>query len=253
MPSSTEVSSTKQSPVKAKSKSAAGNNKRGNDINTIEHLAPFTKCIVPRRDMSLTYPDFLSTPVHRRCTSSFLRPGSKFFGSQNCSQHTYEVNVEIKDVDMERAFVCGYLRIEGLTEDHPTLITYFEGEMISEHYSFVTKREDWGTDEHTDMCHWHRFRSWRTMLPEVQNPNYVHKNYEQHDDIYMRWKECFLVPDHKVQNIHNASYDGFYYIRFNQLNGSITGYYFHRRSERYQQLELTHIPDAGVSPYFEFR
>ena len=48
----------------------------------------------------------------------------------------------------------------------------------------------------------------------------------------MRWKEYFLVPDHRITNISGASYDGFYYICFEKYVGKITGYYFHRTSER---------------------
>jgi hypothetical protein len=55
-------------------------------------------------------------------------------------RQVYDVQVEIKHVDMRESFLCGYLRIqgkkspprmlilmliysEGLTEDHPTLTT----------------------------------------------------------------------------------------------------------------------------------
>jgi glucose-induced degradation protein 4 len=249
MPSSTE---NVIQPLRAKSK-LARYTKHDSDCHNNDSGNRSAQYRLPRQDISISYPDFLGTPMRRRCTSSFLRPGSKFVGAQQSRQSTYEVNVELKDVDMQTAFICGYLRIEGLTEDHPTLITYFEGEMISEHYSFITQREDWGSNEKTDMSHWNRFGPWRTMLPEVQDPTYVHRNYDQQDYIYMRWKECFLVPDHRIQNIHNASYDGFYYICFDQLNGSITGLYYHEKSDPYQQLELTHVPDAGVSAQFEFR
>lgn len=49
-------------------------------------------------------------------TSSFLRPGSKFVGTQNSDRQRYNVQVELKDVDMEQSFLCGYLRIQGTTE-----------------------------------------------------------------------------------------------------------------------------------------
>lgn len=196
------------------------------------------------------------TSKHRNkpfITSSFLRPGSTFIGSQQSGRSTHEVNVEIKSVDMESAFICGYLRIEGLTEDHPTLITYFEGEMISPKYSFYTKREEWGASAKTDIAHWSRFAPWRAISTQAKDPNYVHRNFEQKEHIYMRWKECFLVPDHTVRDIHGASYAGFYYICFDQLNGSISGFYFHQKSDKFQQLELSHVPDSGRSEVYEFR
>lgn len=47
-------------------------------------------------------------------TSSFLRPGSKFKGTQQSDRQIYDVQVEIKDVDMAESSLCGYLRIQGL-------------------------------------------------------------------------------------------------------------------------------------------
>lgn len=58
------------------------------------------------------------------------------------------------------------------------------------------------------------------------------KNWEQKPDIFMRWKEYFLVPDHRVKTINGASFEGFYYICFNQASGTITGIYFHAKSEK---------------------
>lgn len=49
----------------------------------------------------------------------------------------------------------------------------------------------------------------------------------------MRWKEYFLVPDHRVRTISGASFEGFYYICFNQIEGTVTGIYFHAKSEKY--------------------
>lgn len=47
-------------------------------------------------------------------TSSFLRPGSKFTGTQQSDRQVYNVDVEIKHVDMAESYLCGYLRIQGL-------------------------------------------------------------------------------------------------------------------------------------------
>ncbi|CAN6598779.1 hypothetical protein TRVA0_001S06304 [Trichomonascus vanleenenianus] len=195
--------------------------------------------------MRVTYPKY--------AMPSFLAPGSMFIGSQQSGQSTYEVRVQIKSVDMENAFMCGYLWIEGLTEDNPTITTYFYGEMISEKNSFFTKQADWGASAKTDISHWSRFQPWRMISNEAKEPNYVHKNFEQQDHIFMRWKERFLIPDHRVRDINGASYAGFYYICFDQVNGSISGFYYHKRSDNFQQLELTHVPDSGCSETFEFR
>ncbi len=44
----------------------------------------------------------------------------------------------------------------------------------------------------------------------------------------MRWKEHFLVPDHKIKSISGASFAGFYYIAYSKSTGSIKGYYYVR-------------------------
>ncbi|KAK9492992.1 vacuolar import and degradation protein-domain-containing protein [Lipomyces doorenjongii] len=199
-----------------------------------------------------------SDPIHTRravaaSSSSFLRSGSKFMGTQQSGRSTYEVHVELKHVDMAESFICGYLHIQGLTEDHPTLTTYFEGQMIGPKYSFITRRRDWGASEKTDIAHWARFPSWRPLAKQAKRPDYCHVNFEQRDHIFMRWKECFLVPDHRVRDINGASFAGFYYICFNQLTGSISGLYFHQSSEKYQQLELSHVSDHGNYYSYEFR
>ena len=49
------------------------------------------------------------------CPSSYLRPGSKFRGTQQSERQVYDVQVEIKHVDMRESFLCGYLRIQGKT------------------------------------------------------------------------------------------------------------------------------------------
>jgi hypothetical protein len=48
----------------------------------------------------------------------------------------------------------------------------------------------------------------------------------------MRWKEHFLVPDYKLKSIQGASFEGFYYICFNQVEGKVSGIYFHSKSEK---------------------
>lgn len=45
--------------------------------------------------------------------SSYLRAGSKFHGTQQSERQVYDVQVEIKHVDLHESFLCGYLRIQG--------------------------------------------------------------------------------------------------------------------------------------------
>jgi glucose-induced degradation protein 4 len=164
--------------------------------------------------------------------SSFLKPGSKFDGTQQSDRQVYDVQVEIKHVDMTESFLCGYLRIRGLTDDHPTLTTYFEGEIIGTKYTFQTKHAEWGSNEKVDMAHWARFPAWRPLSKQAKRPDFSYKNFAQRENIFMRWKEYFLVPDHRVRTISGASFEGFYYICFNQVTGSISGIYFHAKSEK---------------------
>ncbi|KAK4508047.1 hypothetical protein PRZ48_001784 [Zasmidium cellare] len=186
-------------------------------------------------------------------TTSFLRPGSKFRGTQQSDRQVYDVQVELKDVNLAESFLCGYLRIQGLTDDHPTLTTFFEGEVIGPKYLFKTTHPTWGSNEKVDLQHWARFPAWRPLAKSAKSPNFTLKNYQQREHLFMRWKEYFLVPDHRVKTITGASFEGFYYICFNQCSGSVSGIYFHAKSEKYQQLELRHVEDKGCIPAVEFR
>lgn len=131
----------------------------------------------------------------------------------------------------------------GLTEDHPTLTTYFEGEMIGDKYTFQTRRPEWGSSEKNDFQHWARFPAYRPLANKAKRPEFNFKNFAQRDHIFMRWKEYFLVPDHRVKQISGASFEGFYYICFHQVSGSVTGIYFHAKSEKFQKLDLKHVPE----------
>lgn len=50
--------------------------------------------------------------------------------------------------------MCGYLQINGLTDEYPTLTTFFDGEIISQKYPFLTRK--WDADEDVDKKHWVR-------------------------------------------------------------------------------------------------
>ncbi|RFU74316.1 hypothetical protein TARUN_7943 [Trichoderma arundinaceum] len=164
--------------------------------------------------------------------SSFLRPGSRFRGTQQSERQVYDVQVEIKHVDLRESFLCGYLRIQGLTEDHPTLTTYFEGEIIGTKYNFFTKHDDWGANSKVDLSHWSKFSAFRPYQKMARKGPVTITDLAQRDHIFMRWKEHFLVPDHRVRTITGASFEGFYYICFNQVKGEISGIYFHSKSEK---------------------
>jgi hypothetical protein len=159
-----------------------------------------------------------------------------------------------------------------LTEDHPTLTTYFEGEIIGSKYTFLTQQSAWGSNDKVDLQHWAKFSAFRPFQKAAKRGNFHIPQLAQRENIFMRWKEQFLVPDHRVRTITGASFDGFYYICFNQILGTVSGIYFHAKSEKYvqltlnegmhadadsldrfQQLELKHVEDRGCFSAMEFR
>ncbi|KAI9373077.1 vacuolar import and degradation protein-domain-containing protein [Aspergillus egyptiacus] len=214
---------------------------------------PASTVTSPPSAASLLSYEFSNIRLFPNYTSSFLRPGSKFTGTQQSDRQVYNVDVEIKHVDMGDSYLCGYLRIQGLTEDHPTLTTFFEGEIIGTKHTFKTRNESWGASEKTDMHHWARFPAWRPLAKQAKRPDFTYRDFAERDHIFMRWKEHFLVPDHRVRTISGASFEGFYYICFNQVEGTVSGIYFHAKSEKYQQLDLRHVENRGCTPAIEFR
>ncbi|KAG6035144.1 hypothetical protein E4U41_006243 [Claviceps citrina] len=224
---------------------------------TIKDLSVLEMAVINVEDDAGNQPsmgsDYSNLRAIPSAPSSYLRPGSRFHGTQQSERQVYEVQVELKNVDMAESFLCGYLRIQGLTEDHPTLTTYFEGEIIGSKYSFFTKHEDWGANTKVDLSHWAKFSAFRPFHKHARKGAITIPDVTQSEHIFMRWKEHFLVPDHRVRTITGASFEGFYYICFNQLKGEVSGIYFHSKSEKFQQLELKHVPDRGCFSATEFR
>ncbi|KAF9469174.1 vacuolar import and degradation protein-domain-containing protein [Collybia nuda] len=138
-----------------------------------------------------------------------LHPGATFQGTQKSGRNSYDVNVTIVDVDFSSSFLCGYLRIRGLTDDWPELTTYFDAEIIGSRHGFLT--QNWGATEQEDMVHWSRFPAFRHVRSELKKPHLTMADRDR-GAVFMRWKERFLVPDHRVQDINGASFAGFYYV-----------------------------------------
>ncbi|KAF9356307.1 hypothetical protein BGX26_005455 [Mortierella sp. AD094] len=183
--------------------------------------------------------------------TSHLYAGSRFRGKQKSGTVSYDVMVDIKDVNLEDSSLCGYLHINGLTEEYPELTTFFDAEIIGSAHSFVTKK--WEVDVKTDQEHWMRFKPFEPMIDTFASEKFKY-DFKDKDVIFMRWKEHFLVPDHRVEGINGASFAGFYYICYNKSTGEIDGYYFHRLSEKFQKLMLTHVEDRPLSfGSYEFR
>jgi len=219
-----------------------------NSITSIASSSEFSESHSP---LSLSH-EFSTTRLLPSTSCSFLRPGARFVGKQSCGNLHYDVQVDLKHVDISESFLCGYLRIQGLTDSHPTLTTYFEAEMIGPKYSFQTRHREWCADEKTDFQHWAKFTAYRPISQQAKKPDYIYKNFAEREYIFMRWKEYFLVPDHRVRQIYGASFEGFYYVCFHQLTGSVSGIYYHTKSEKFQKLELSYVNDRCFSS-FEFR
>lgn len=60
----------------------------------------------------------------------------------------------LQHVDEENSYLCGYLKITGLTLEYPMLTTFFDGEIISKKYPFLTRK--WDAEEDVDRKHWVR-------------------------------------------------------------------------------------------------
>lgn len=160
----------------------------------------------------ISTPDPLSdvTRIRVRSRASHcLYPGAKFQGTQKSGRNSYDVTVTIVDVDFATSFLCGYLCIRGLTDDWPELTTYFDAEIIGSRYGFLT--QNWGASENEDIVHWSRFPAFRNIKHEAKRPRLTIDDRDR-GAVFMRWKEKFLVPDHRVHDISGASFAGFYYV-----------------------------------------
>ncbi|XP_054958192.1 glucose-induced degradation protein 4 homolog [Pan paniscus] len=136
------------------------------------------------------------------------------------------------------------------TQEYPTLTTFFEGEIISKKHPFLTRK--WDADEDVDRKHWGKFLAFYQYAKSFNSDDFDYEELKNGDYVFMRWKEQFLVPDHTIKDISGASFAGFYYICFQKSAASIEGYYYHRSSEWYQSLNLTHVPEHSA-PIYEFR
>ncbi|TKS90046.1 Glucose-induced degradation protein 4 -like protein [Collichthys lucidus] len=162
--------------------------------------------------------------------TSLLYSGSKFRGHQKSKGNSYDVEVVL--------------------QEYPTLTTFFAGEIISRKRPFLTRK--WDADEDVDRKHWGKFQAFYQYAKTFNSDDFDYEDLKNSDYIFMRWKEQFLVPDHTIKDISGASFAGFYYICFQKSTATIEGYYYHRSSEWYQSLNLTHVPEHSAAIY-EFR
>lgn len=182
--------------------------------------------------------------------ASPLCDGAVFRGYQKSKGNCYDVEVELKKVDLLNSYLCGYLKINNLTDDFPTMVTYFDGEIIGEQYPFLTRK--WDANEEVDKKHWSKFDAFDMFSSWFNSDGFDYKVLDDYEAVFMRWKENFLVPDYKVKDINGASFAGFYYICFTKATCQVEGYYYHEKSEMYQSLNLQYVP-SHTSEIFEFR
>ncbi|KAI0221156.1 hypothetical protein L0F63_003573 [Massospora cicadina] len=188
----------------------------------------------------LNHHDALTKTRFRSSLLSALRPGSRFVGSQRSGTTSYPVVVDLKYVDVERSSFCGYLNIEELSPEFPVVSTFFEAEIIGKDHSFLTRK--WGATEKIDREHWTRFPEF-AKYEHLFNQDGFEMDSNNSDFIFMRWKEVFLIPDHKLNNIDGISFSGFYYICYQVSTGRLQGLYYHQdAAEWFQDLILHHQP-----------
>jgi len=185
---------------------------------------------------------------------STLYPGITFTGYQMSGDKKYNVEVHIKDVDLTQAYICGDLKIKGLTPQYPELITFFDAEIIGKKHSFVTGK--WKSSIDVDKQHWRKFDAFQALerlhggegREACFKPDFKY-DVTSADHVFMRWKEHFLVPNHKVDSIKGASFAGFYYICFSRRTGRVEGLYYHSMSEMYQRLALSMVEERQFKMY----
>ncbi|XP_048408615.1 glucose-induced degradation protein 4 homolog isoform X2 [Stegostoma tigrinum] len=127
--------------------------------------------------------------------TTLLYSGSKFRGHQKSKGNSYDVEVVLQHVDMENSFLCGYLKIKGLTEEYPTLTTFFEGEIISRKHPFLTRK--WDADEDVDRKHWGKFLAFYQYAKTFNSDEFDYEELKNSDFVFMRWKSR-LQPLHDV-------------------------------------------------------
>ncbi|XP_077774804.1 glucose-induced degradation protein 4 homolog isoform X1 [Podarcis muralis] len=135
-------------------------------------------------------------------STSRLYSGAKFRGQQRSKGNAYEVEVVVQHVDMENSYLCGYLKIKGLTEEYPTLTTFFEGEIISKKHPFLTRK--WDADEDVDRKHWGKFPAFYQYAKTFNSDDFDYEDLKNDDFVFMRWKVSVSEFDScpRVQRTH---------------------------------------------------
>ncbi|GAA6001124.1 hypothetical protein JCM10207_007423 [Rhodosporidiobolus poonsookiae] len=163
-------------------------------------------------DPLLSEPAF--APAKPALARGCLHPGSQWAGVQRSGRNSYEVLVRIDTVDVNEGRLNGTLEIKGLTPELDSLVTFFEGEIVGEPGLPGFRTGKYGATEVDDMKHWRRFPAFTRNRLEHQlvKPDLNLHVARNKPFLFMRWKEQFVVPNHRIEAIHGASYAGFYYV-----------------------------------------
>ena len=73
-----------------------------------------------------------------------------------------------------------------LSQEFPTLTTFFEGEIISSRRPFLTRK--WDTSEEVDRKHWGKFPAFRQYAKNFNSDDFCYDKLKDCDHIFMRWK-----------------------------------------------------------------
>lgn len=111
------------------------------ESNTLIHTDVLERLNGPTKDGSATKNKMLDLiPKRIPLQMETMMPGNQFQGLQISHSHRYHVTVKFQDVDINESHLSGYLTIEGLTDEYPSLTTFFEAEIIGRHHRFQTRK-----------------------------------------------------------------------------------------------------------------
>ena len=71
-------------------------------------------------------------------------------------------------------------------KDYPNLTTFFEGEIISRRYPFLTRK--WDASEEVDRKHWGKFAPFRPFMKTFNTDDFSYDQMQGTDCVFMRWK-----------------------------------------------------------------
>ncbi|PVH16522.1 uncharacterized protein CXQ87_004816 [Candidozyma duobushaemuli] len=150
----------------------------------------------------------------------------------------------------------------------------FVGEQQSGAYRYDIKVELKSVDlvsSINDIDHWRTLTRASSSMSEehlLSKLRSIHAGDSDNQYIYMRWKEEFLLPDSRIKQLKNASFEGFYYVVLNIgggasnnsgdcfssriIPGTISGLYYHTQNDKFQSLSLRYVEDRESSYTFDF-